>query len=316
MSGVTNPSGPGVVPGPEGTAALAVFVHPDQEVVDNGRDTLRKIGDVATSLRKRPIPGVEICVPSPATPDEVAIVHDPEFVEAFVTGTPPSRARSAALGWDPEFVKAVFASTGGARDAALRAFRGRTIAGSLSAGLHHARWDAGFGYCTFNGLVVAAVAARDAGARRIIIVDFDAHCGGGTAGLIAGVHEIEQVDVSVVWFDSYASRRDAVLLRATGEDYLDRCAQALEYVLDPDDVDLVIYNAGMDPHQGAGGALGITDEVLAERERMVFEWAEVNDLPLAFVLAGGYTIGIDQRELVELHRLTIAEAARRVAARG
>ena len=77
-----------------------------------------------------------------------------------------------------------------------------------------------------------------------MIVDFDAHCGGGTAGLIAGVPEIEQVDVSVVRYDTYESRRDAVLLLATGEDYLERCAKALEYVLDPDDVDLVIYKIG------------------------------------------------------------------------
>ena len=120
MSGAENTAGPGAVPGPSETDRLAVFVHPDQEVVDNGRDTLRKIGDVAASLRRHPIPGIELFPPTPATADEVAIVHDPEFVEAFVTGTPPSRARSAALGWDPEFVKAVFASTGGARDAALR----------------------------------------------------------------------------------------------------------------------------------------------------------------------------------------------------
>ena len=139
MSGATTPTGADIGSGTAAPGTLTVFVHPDQEVVDNGRDTLRKIGDVATSLRRRPIAGVELVAPTPATADEVAAVHDAEYVEAFVTGTPPSQARSAGLGWDEEFVQAVFASTGGARDAAVRAYRQRTIAGSLSAGLHHAR---------------------------------------------------------------------------------------------------------------------------------------------------------------------------------
>ena len=131
---------------------------------------------------------------------------------------------------------------------------------------------------------------------------------GPAAGLIAGVPEIEQVDVSVVRYDTYESRRDAVLLLATGEDYLERCAQALEYVLDPDDVDLVIYNAGMDPHEDAGGVAGITTEVLAMREHMLFDWAARHDVPVAWVLAGGYTGRFDLAGVAELHCLT-AEAA-------
>ena len=68
----------------------------------------------------------------------------------------------------------------------------------------------------------------------------------------------------------------------------------------------------MDPHEGCpvGGLAGITTEIIAERERMVFDWCRAQGLPVAFVLAGGYTgPALDQRGLVELHRLTIAAAA-------
>jgi acetoin utilization deacetylase AcuC-like enzyme len=52
----------------------------------------------------------------------------------------------------------------------------------------------------------------------------------------------------------------------------------------------VLYNAGMDPHQDCpvGGLAGIDELLLAQRERMVFEWCRRRDLPVAFVLAGGY----------------------------
>jgi hypothetical protein len=48
---------------------------------------------------------------------------------------------------------------------------------------------------------------------------------------------------------------------------------------------------------------------------MVFEWAAANSVPLAWVLAGGYTAGnegaaLDMSSLVALHRATIHAAAR------
>ena len=73
----------------------------------------------------------------------------------------------------------VCASNGGAV-AAARAARAGGVAGSLSSGLHHAGRDRGAGFCTFNGLVLAARAALSEGAARVLVLDLDAHCGGGT----------------------------------------------------------------------------------------------------------------------------------------
>ena len=73
----------------------------------------------------------------------------------------------------------VLSSNGGAVAAGLAALE-HGVAGSLSSGLHHARREKGAGFCTFNGLVIAAREALTAGARSVLILDFDAHCGGGT----------------------------------------------------------------------------------------------------------------------------------------
>ncbi len=76
-------------------------------------------------------------------------------------------------------------------------------------------------------------------------------------------------------------------------------------------LDLCLYNAGMDPHQGCpvGGLRGITREIIAARERMVFDWCRGRSLPVALVLAGGYTgPDLDQAGLVDLPRLTIMAA--------
>jgi hypothetical protein len=76
---------------------------------------------------------------------------------------------------------------------------------------------------------------------------------------------------------------------------------------------LCLYNAGMDPSEdcNVGGLQGISREILAERERIVFDWCRTQGVPVAFVLAGGY-VGprLDEPGLVDLHRLTLSAAAR------
>lgn len=74
---------------------------------------------------------------------------------------------------------------------------------------------------------------------------------------------------------------------------------------------MVIYNAGMDPFERCevGGLRGITIDVLRQREQLVFDWARHRSVPVAFVLAGGYTGSALSRDgLVDLHLLTLDAA--------
>lgn len=282
-------------------------------------ETTRKAAWVVDSLAASPIACIEMVSPTPLTREEVEEVHDPAYVRAVQTGEPRHLAESQGFDWDPGLWRMVLASNGGAVAAALVALDDG-VAGSLSSGLHHARRAGGAGFCTFNGLVLAARRALAAGAASVLIVDLDAHCGGGTASLIASEPRIWQVDVAVNSFDHYD-----VTARDTAGDRL-----WLEYVTRSDDYlaavrrglghasahgpafDLCLYNAGMDPHQDSstGGLRGITTAILAERERLVFEWARDRGVPIAFVIAGGYVSPrLDAPGLVALHRLTLATAA-------
>ena len=207
----------------------------------------------------------------------------------------------------------VLASNGGAVAAGLDALR-TSLSGTLSSGLHHARRSVGAGYCTFNGLVIAAHEVLAAGAGSVLILDLDAHCGGGTASLIAQDSRIWQLDVSVDEYDQYESSERAWLRMVQSADaYLIVIEQGLREMLQRGPrFDLCLYNAGMDPFEGCpdGGLPGITREMLAARERLVFSWCRKQGLPVAFSLAGGY-IGkkLDEPGLVDLHRLTLSAAA-------
>ena len=301
-------------PTPSDTPAdttVSVFFSEDYVAAAYDFPTTRKSGAIAESVVTHPIAGVALVAPEPAARADLERVHEPAYIDAILTGEPRTLAASAGLSWDPGFVTALLASTGGCIAAADAAWSSG-IAGSLSSGLHHAAPDRGQGFCSLNGLALAALTFLDLGARSVQIVDLDAHCGGGTQDILGSNPLVTQVDVST---NSYDGRRPidgwtSDLVDDAGE-YLPTIIGRLD-AIDPDSVGAVLYNAGMDPHEdcATGGLRGITDAVLAERDRIVFDWAATHGLPIAFVLAGGYTGSrLTDEHLTALHRLTIDAAA-------
>ena len=130
-------------------------------------------------------------------------VHNPAYVEAGRTGEPRWLAESNGLTWDAGLWEAVRASNGGAVAAALEAFETKRNAGSLSSGLHHATRASGSGFCTFNGLALAARAVIDAGAKRVLVVDLDAHGSGGSMSIMRDWSEVTILDIVVSAADIY-----------------------------------------------------------------------------------------------------------------
>jgi acetoin utilization deacetylase AcuC-like enzyme len=292
---------------------VAVYYDPSYAVASFAFPTTRKGRWIADSLIARPIPGIRLEQPPPLTEEDLLTAHDIEYIRAVRTGEPRSLAQSQKLDWDPGLWPMVLASNGGAVAAALRALKDG-IAGSLSSGLHHARRNQGYGYCTFNGLAIAANSALAAGAGDVLILDLDSHCGGGTYGIIAGNPHIWQVDVSVDRFDMYEpGERTTLDIVVNVADYLPTITTRLRES-QTRRFGLCLYNAGMDPHEDCpeGALAGITDQHLQAREELVFAWCREQKLPVAFVMAGGYLRppGMDEARLVELHRLTLAAAAR------
>ncbi len=292
-------------------ARMKLYYSPDYVLTEYVFDTTRKAHWVAESLQANPVAGIEFVAPEPVTEAALCALHDPAYVVAVRTGEPRALAESQGFQWDALLWPSVRASTGGAIAAAETAFR-EGCAGSLSSGLHHARREQGKGYCTFNGLALAAFHALAGGAKSVLILDLDAHCGGGTHSLVAREPRIRHADVAVDPFDYYTpTAENSFELVTDAARYLPAVRELLER-LESGSYDLCLYNAGMDPHEDSaeGGLAGITEETLAERERLVFAWCRARSIPVAFVLAGGYVSPqLPQERLVALHRLTVETAA-------
>ena len=298
---------------------LAVWWDPAYVGAAHVFDTTRKSADVVDRLTEGEVGGVEVVAPD-ARALRVALagierVHEPAYLSALRTGSPAGLARSQGFVWDPGIWTMALHSTAGVVAAAERALAvGR--AGSLSSGLHHARPERGSGFCTVNGLAVAAAHALellDAAGREdaeVVVLDVDAHCGGGTHAILERdpdlARRVRQLDLSVDGFDAYTpDPAHSVLVldeELDDEGYLAELDGLLARI-DGGRTGLVLHNAGMDPYPS------ISRAALVERERRIVAHLRALDVPVAFVLAGGYTVHQTLDELVGLHLATIAAHA-------
>jgi acetoin utilization deacetylase AcuC-like enzyme len=289
------------------------FNSPDYLAASESFDTMRMSGWVAEALAASPVENVEIVSPEPLDFEAITAVHDAAYVTAVQSGEPRALAEGQGFTWDPGLWRSVTASTGGVAAAVITAMSDG-VAGSLSGGLHHARRGYGSGFCTFNGLAIAAKRALAAGAQSVLIIDVDAHCGGGTHSLIESDTRIRQMDVSVDVFDHYeASGSNTLDMVRDADKYLGTIAGRLsEFDGEERKPDVCLYNSGMDPDSrcSIGGLRGITADILREREELVLQWFKQRGVPIAFVLAGGYKgASLSKKELVKLHLATINIAA-------
>ena len=131
------------------------------------------------------------------------------------------------------------------------------------------RWwaDHGEGFCTFNGLVVAAEALRAAGAvRTVAVLDLDLHYGNGTAALCADRPWLFNCSIYGNEYHRNVAYREVEPCRhrdgpnhvsfalpngsgrAALEDALERGVAALTSWGRPD---LVLYQAGADPYRAS-----------------------------------------------------------------
>ena len=189
------------------------------------------------------------------------------------------------------------------------------MSGSLSSGLHHAKAGRGDGFCTFNGLALAARRVLTAGDARVLVLDLDAHCGGGTHELLGDDPHVVGLDVAVDAFDRYRpAARWSLDLVSHAADYLPTIERRLDALACRSASTSSSTTRAWTPSRSChvGGLPGIDHEILAARERLVFERARAADWPVAFVLAGGYATSPEgRRRLVALHRETILAAVAR-----
>jgi acetoin utilization deacetylase AcuC-like enzyme len=156
------------------------------------------------------------------------------------------------------------------------------------------------GFCIFNNVAVGAVKAFSLGARRVFIVDFDAHHGNGTQHIFESREEVFYFSThqypfypgtgstkenrnNVLNLPMREGAGDAEFRKAYGETYRDAVRKFKP--------DIILVSAGYDLHRDDPFAgLEVTDSGVEYIVGQILESAEELKIPVLFSLEGGYNL--------------------------
>lgn len=275
------------------------------------------------------IPGVTMLQAPAASDGELALAHTPDYIAAIAQGTLPAPLqREIGFPWSLAMAERARRSVGATVAAARLALglgddgkdQAQGVAANMAGGTHHAYSHKGGGFCVFNDVAVAARLMQAEWTRhykntraslQVAIIDLDVHQGNGTASIFASDSSV--FTLSLHGEKNFPFRKEASDLDVQLPDgcqdsaYLEALEQALDELQRRFQPGLILYLAGADPFEGDRlGRLKLTYDGLEARDRRVFDWAWQRRIPLAFCMAGGYGVKIDETVQVQVNTYRVA----------
>jgi acetoin utilization deacetylase AcuC-like enzyme len=225
-----------------------------------------------------------------ATEEELALVHDPEYVASVrdlaASGGGRLDADTVASEGSWDAARAAAGAVLDGIDLAFGAGPARSFCAVRPPG-HHALRDHAMGFCLFGNVAIGAHYARQRhGAVRVLIVDWDVHHGNGTQALIEDTPDIHFVSMHQwPWYPGTGAASDRgrhgnvwnVPMRAglAPAAYVDAFERAVEAATEGFTPDLVLISAGFDSMAGDPlGGFTLEYEHFEELTRFMVDGAE------------------------------------------
>ena len=270
-------------------------------------------------LEEEVIQQQQIFSPLSITRQDLERIHKRSYHEAFSRDqlTRPEQRRIGLPATRP-LVQRTWLAVGGTLLTAQMALR-HGVACHLAGGPHHAHPGFGSGFCIFNDVAITAKVLLDHGElERILVVDLDVHQGDGTAACFQNDSRVTTLSVHAA--SNFPLRKvsgdvDIALPDATGDDaYVEAIGDRVPQLLDQHQPDLVLFNAGVDPHSNDRlGRLDLSDAGLLQRDQLVLDAALRRNIPIATVIGGGYDA---MKPLVRRHSIVVRAAVEQARLHG
>ena len=252
--------------------------------------------------------GGEVVAPRVATAEQLARVHDVEYLQTIAATAGRAVAFDPDTYTSPATAEIALLAAGASLDAVERVMGGthHSAFALVRPPGHHAERARAMGFCFYNNVAIAAAHARTLGAARVAIVDYDVHHGNGTqhifeddpSVLYVSTHEYPEYPGTGA-ADEIGRGRGAgftvnLPLEAGGvdDDYRVMFAEVVLPVLRQFRPDVVLVSAGFDAHDRdplAGQRLttGAFTAMTAELRRVAVECCEGR---IAMITEGGYDL--------------------------
>ncbi len=281
----------------------------------------------------------DLIEPSPASEQDVMLVHSPHYVNKLMEGSLSAREElQMEIPYSPQVVDTFMLHTGGSILAAERALKDGVCI-NVGGGFHHAFPDHGEGFCMINDIAVAIRAMQKRGLiQRAMTVDCDVHQGNGTAAIFnkpapgsatlpsaspqivsaersavvrGGCQDVFTISLHQENNYPYAKPPSSIDVNlpdgCSDEQYLAWLDNALSSALRQFEPQLICYVAGADPfREDQLGGLNLTLDGLKQRDELVFRVARAREIPVMVTYAGGYAIHVE--DTVAIHCNTVLAA--------
>jgi acetoin utilization deacetylase AcuC-like enzyme len=250
--------------------------------------------------------------PELAADADVLRVHTTDYIHRIKSHTlTASEQMLLEIPAGPETVRAFWLSAGGSILAGQHAMKDG-FAANIGGGFHHAYPGHGEGFCMIHDVAIAIRRLQSDGTiAKAMVVDTDVHHGNGTAAIFAKDESV--FTLSIHQLNNYPARKppsniDLNLPDRIGDDeYLNILGEGMFRAFEEFQPDIIFYVAGADPYrEDQLGGLALTIDGLRERDRLVFDHARRQNVPVAITQAGGYARHV--ADTVKIHVNTIVTA--------
>ncbi|HJQ13363.1 MAG TPA: histone deacetylase [Anaerolineales bacterium] len=247
--------------------------------------------------------------PQPATPEEIAYVHNPRLVSAI-----EKVCREQAPGiidYAPTYVTSssfedALLAAGGVVTCTRAVLQGeaKNAFAIVRPPGHHAEPDRAMGFCIFNNVAVAAKDALTRGLERVAIIDYDAHHGNGTQAAFLNEERVAFLSVhqygpgfypGTGWIDEAPHARKRIVnvplpARAGDHTYEQVAERVFAPFVESFKPQMILISVGFDAHWSDPlTMLGLSTAGYLILARKVMALADgYCDGKIVFVLEGGY----------------------------
>jgi acetoin utilization deacetylase AcuC-like enzyme len=293
-------------------ATTTTFYHPLflEHLTGRGHpERPERLTSILTELERVPLPGRVEAPVREATDEELTWVHPPAHLQALARIEGKTVQLDADTPSSPQSWRAARLAAGAAIGAVQQVMAGeaKNAFAFVRPPGHHAVPARAMGFCLLNNVALAAEAGLRAGARRVLIVDWDVHHGNGTQEHFFGRRDVLYQSVHQFPFYPGTGKSDEIG-EAEGLGFTVNCGLPggqgdADYGTVFQDLllpigsafapDLVLVSAGFDPHEEDPlGGMHVTERGFAAMCTTVRRLADAHcGGRLVLVLEGGYALG-------------------------
>lgn len=263
-------------------------------------------------LKREGIANGNVIRPKVASIQDLSISHCTQYLGEMFTDNLDAKAwRRVGLPWSQGLIDRTQTAPNGTLLTARAALR-KGVACHLAGGTHHAHYDFGSGFCMVNDLAYTAKRLLAEGmVNKVLIFDLDVHQGDGTASILENEPNAFTCSIHCEKnfpFRKYSSDLDVGLdIGLQDKEYLSVVMDTFEMLIEKEQPDLVLYDAGADVWQeDVLGRLDISWQGIYERDSLVIKHCLNKNIPVATVIGGGYDK--DHERLAKRHAIVVEAA--------